>query len=401
MGEPTYLVIIGSSSDKAEQLIEDIKAELEVNPRMIAHFGEQKQLGSWEGKFFVTKGGFIGQALGIGKNVRGLRVRGRRPTLLVIDDIETEELNNNPERQIRLAKWVEKSLIPTMDGPVRRLIYAHNRYAETMVQTILQERHPKWFVHDVPAYDPITYKPTWHQKYPDNYFRDLEDEIGIIAALSEYNNQPHVEGEIFKEEQIQWGDMPALNHFKIIVGHWDVAYAGTKTSDYNAVEIMGLKDKDFWHIDCFVKQCKMRDAIAFMCDVQKNLPKTVIIHWQFEAQFWNDEVERTIDEVQQEMGVLLLISKIPTPTGNKYDRILQLQPRYQNSRIYYNNKKKSHKDTQTGLAQLYATQPGNKKKDDWPDAQHQCIEFLQKYIPMGKASGNFQTGRMLPHNERI
>lgn len=404
IGEPVYLVIIGTSQDKAVQLLEDIKAEFEANARIIAHFGEQIKEGSWKGKFFVTKGGFIGQGLGIGMNVRGLRVKSKRPTHIVVDDIETREINKNPERQQELARWIEKDLIPTMDGPIRRFIQANNKFAPEMVQTILQEKHPKWWVHDVPAYDPITYKPTWYQKYDDDYFREIESAdtgIGVLAAHAEYNNQPHIEGEIFKPEQIQWAEMPHLNHFKIIVGHWDVAYAGNPKSDFNVVEIMGLKDKEFWHIDCFCKQTKMRAAIEYMCDVQKNLPRTVIIHWQFEAQFWNDEVENTIDVVQEEMGVVLLINKIPTPGGNKFDRMLRLQPRYQNGRIYYNEKKKSHNDTAKGLGQLYGIEPGYKTKDDFPDAQDQCIQFLQKHIPMGSKKGNYQSGTMLPNNERI
>lgn len=45
--EPVYLVIIGSSQPRAEQLLEDLRAEFEVNPRIIAMFGEQKQFGTW------------------------------------------------------------------------------------------------------------------------------------------------------------------------------------------------------------------------------------------------------------------------------------------------------------------------------------------------------------------
>ena len=103
-GEPMYLVIIGNSYERAEQLLEDIKAEFEANPRILADFGEQKQLGTWEDGFFITKGGFIGQALGMGQNTRGLRVKNKRPTFIVADDLEDKEINKNPRRQSRKAK---------------------------------------------------------------------------------------------------------------------------------------------------------------------------------------------------------------------------------------------------------------------------------------------------------
>ena len=65
-----------------DRLLEDLRAEFEANPRILADFGEQMQIGSWEAGFFITKGGFIGQALGMGQSVRGLRVKNKRPTHL-------------------------------------------------------------------------------------------------------------------------------------------------------------------------------------------------------------------------------------------------------------------------------------------------------------------------------
>src|SRR5690606_2664054 len=163
-GEPIYLVLIGNSFDRAKQLLEGIRAEFEANPQIIKDFGQQHNPGNWEDGFFITKGGFIGQALGSGQSVRGLRVKSKRPTIIVMDDCETKDLVQNPARQEKMAKWVERDLIPTMDGDYRRFIYANNRFAPKMIQTILQERHPDWVVDQVNAYDPVTYEPTWKSK---------------------------------------------------------------------------------------------------------------------------------------------------------------------------------------------------------------------------------------------
>lgn len=375
-----YLVIVGNNESKAKQLLSDLQAEFEANPRIIHDFGEQQKIGSWEDGFFITNGGFIGQALGMGQSVRGLRVKNQRPTIVVPDDIETKDLVKNPRRQDEVVIWIERDLIPTMDGSKRRFMQSNNRYAHRMIQTELQARHPKWKIHHVKAYNPATYEPRWKQKYDASYYKDVEDEIGSLAALSEYNGEPHVEGKIFKDEHIQWAKAPNKNHFSHIVGHWDVAYAGTETADYNAVKVWGTKDKDFWMIDCFLKKSKMRAAIEWMCQYQINLPDNVIIHWRFEAQFWNDEVERTIQEVEREYGIKLNIVKVPAPKGNKYDRMLTMHPYYQNGRIYYSEKLKGHNDTLVGIAQLKGIEPGYKVNDDSPDADQQAIEYLSSFI---------------------
>ena len=149
-------------------------------------------------------------------------------------------------------------------------------FAHKMVQTILQEIHPDWVIDQVNSYDPVTFEPTWWQKYSSDYFQQMEKEIGALAARAEFNNEPHVEGTIFKAEDIQYAPLPKLNTFKIIFGYWDVAYSGTQSSDYNAIVVQGLKDRDFWEIDCFVQQCKMSAALAYMCQFQLSLPDTVV-----------------------------------------------------------------------------------------------------------------------------
>lgn len=397
-GEPVYLVIIGNSFDKAKQLLEDIKAEFEANPRIIADFGEQQQLGSWEDKRFITKGGFVGQALGMGQSVRGLRVKNLRPNMIVCDDIEDKQLVKNPKRQNEIVKWIEQDLIPTMDGDYRRWWQANNGFAPVMIQKKLQQKHPKWIVHQVNAYNPVTYKPTWWQKYSDDYFKILIEDpfegIGTLAGNAEYNNDPHVQGTVFKDEMFNWMDMN-LKDFEHIVGHWDIAYAGNEESDYNSVTVEGLKLKKFYIYDLFLKQTKMKAALKWMCHFQRNLPSGVRVHWQFESQFWNDEVQRTIEEVEEEEGIKLNLVKV-TIKGNKLDRIMSLVSYYQNNRIYWNNAIKGNNDTQVAVSQLKGIEPGYNGHDDFPDGHEFCTKTLEKYTPSRK--GKNMMGKMKRKN---
>lgn len=375
-----YMVIVGNNLDKAKILLSDLQAEFEANPRLKHDFGEQQMHGDWETGYFKTKSGFIAKALGMGQSPRGLRLQHQRPDFIVADDLEDKDIVRNPARQDMIVEWIEQDLLPTMDGPVRRYLHPNNNYAPRTIQEELRTRHPDWKVSRVDAYNAVTYKPAWPQKYSKSYYKSIEKEIGVLAAKAEYNNQPHIKGKIFKQEQIQWAKLPALHHFKLIVGHWDVAYAGSPTSDYNAVRVWGLYKDDFYYIDSFVQQTQMRLALEWMVQFQQQIPESVIIHWRFESQFWNGEVKRTIQEVEDQYGVMLNLVKVDTPKHKKYDRILSMQPFYQNSRVYYNYNKKAHQDTQIGLQQLYSIEPGYKTHDDAPDADQQAIEFLSRHI---------------------
>jgi len=124
----------------------------------------------------------------------------------------------------------------------------------------------------------------------------------------------------------------------------------------------------------------MRKAVEWMSDRQKVYADKTSILWQFEAQFWNGEVERTINEVEIEQGVPLNLVKKETPRINKFTRIVSgLYPKYQNGRIYYNEDLKPNMDCQTGTDQLISIEAGSTEKDDSPDADHQAIDSLEKY----------------------
>lgn len=126
----------------------------------------------------------------------------------------------------------------------------------------------------------------------------------------------------------------------------------------------------------------MRPAVAYICEFQKSLPDSAIVHWRFESQFWNDEVERVINETQESYEVDLNIAKADTAKSHKYDRILSLHPYFQNGRIYINEKLKAHNDTAELLNQLYDIEPGYKSHDDGPDALQQAVEFLSRHSRM-------------------
>lgn len=397
-GEDIFLCLLSDSNERASELLADIQAELEGNPLLINDFGEQKCEGDWAiGNFKTIDQRFIGMAFGMKQKIRGIRVKQRRPNLWVIDDLETPDTISNPKRMRKQADKIEREVLPTMTGKTRRVLYACNKFARVMTQTILQERHPEWKVNQVKAYNKVTYEPAWPAMYTREYYIQQEIDMGTVAAYAEYLHETKLEGKIFSEEQIQWAKMPALNEFKMIIVHWDIAYTDNDTSDYNACKAWGLStDNNFWLIDCYVKQSKMKQAVAWMCEFKKKLPVGTNILFQYESQFWNGEVQRAIDEVEWEYCISLNLMKVQVIKVNKLMRMITMQPYYQNGRIYYNDKLKSHSDTQVGIMQLCSVEEGNTEHDDSPDADREALDTLEKYsTPTRRETDqSWNTGKM-------
>ena len=390
-----FLVIVGNNLDKAKMLLGDLQAEFEANALLMHDFGEQIKSGSWEKGYFRTKNGFIAKALGMGQSPRGLRVIAQRPNYIVCDDLEDKDTTKNPRRQMEITEWIERDLLPTMDGEVRRYLHPNNNPFPTSIQGLLEARHPEWKLHRIDACPGAKRQPRWVAKYKQNYYLELETEIGTLALEAEYNNNPHVEGKLFKDEYIIWDKVPNINHYQHLLAYWDVAYSDAPTADYNAVKLWGLKGDKFYLIKAYVRQSTMADALRWMFELQKTL--SVRINFYYESQFWNEALLMTYKEVRKEYNSDISLIKDEVKRENKYDRMLTQLPYYQQGRIIYNINEKASNDMQVGLAQLKSIEPGYKTHDDSPDADERAIKLLSEHITISTltSTGTFGGNRRL------
>lgn len=108
-----YIVIVMDSIDQAYPMLEAIKAELEVNPRLKIDFPKIAGMGRvWQAGTIVTKNNIKVQVAGSGKKLRGLRHGAYRPDLVVLDDIENDEQVRNPDQRDKLHNWLTKTVLP-------------------------------------------------------------------------------------------------------------------------------------------------------------------------------------------------------------------------------------------------------------------------------------------------
>jgi predicted phage terminase large subunit-like protein len=373
------MLLVGQNEKKGQKLLSDLQAEFEANQRLINDFGKQVRQGNWEEGNFITNNDCAFFSLGIGQSPRGIRYKQFRPDYIAADDWDTKQMCKNPARIREMANWACEDLIPCMDERGSRYIHVNNIFAPHTILTEIRDTRLgfEFIQQDATDFD---LNPTWHQKYSKEYYLMLHNQIGSLSFQAEFNNKPYVQGTIFKNDMINWSDCPRIDHFDHIVAFWDVAYSDAKTADFNAVKIWGLKNKQFFCLKAFVRQCKMSDAINFMFDFNEQLPKSVHINYYFEAQFWNDALMMVYNEIATKKGKHIPLIKAERPKTNKFDRIVSLLPFYQQSRIFYNKAEKASNDMQVGIAQLLSIEHGSKEHDDSPDADEAAIAILNKYI---------------------
>ena len=377
------MVIVGENADKAAILLSDIQAEFEANQLLIHDFGGQKTIGNWADGKFITKNDCAFFSLGVGQSVRGLRHRENRPDYVISDDLDTKEICRNPKRVKQFANWISTDLMGCLNPNRSRYINVNNIFAPLTILTYLRDNKQGYTFNQQnaeDAYGNITWKAN---TVLTEFYASQKLVMGTLDFNAEYNNSPHVQGEIFTEEMLQYAPLPPLHNFERIVGFWDIAYSKSKTADYNALKIWGLYQGNYYLIKAFVRQCTMEEALNWANDYYGYLKRNnanVIISFYYEAAFWNEAVRMVIELVKNNLSKKGITAinwiKSNVEKGNKYDRMLTMLPFYQQRLIYVAIAERNNNDMQVGIAQLMGIEPSYKTKDDSPDADSQALKKL-------------------------
>lgn len=104
-GYVRYAVYFRSSEQLADSFLKDTMVEFEDNKRLIADYGNMK--GSvWKDGMYSLKNSAVVVSIGRGAAVRGLTARSRRPDLIILDDLTTDQDKNSPATMLKVYDWV-------------------------------------------------------------------------------------------------------------------------------------------------------------------------------------------------------------------------------------------------------------------------------------------------------
>lgn len=387
--EINVMVLVGKSEDNANTLLADVQAELQYNQRYINDFGEQYNSGSWEEGEFVTKDGTAFFARGRGQSPRGLRYRSHRPDYIVIDDLDDDELCENPSRVQRLTDWVKEALFGALDGGRGRFIMVGNLIAKNSVlQKISETKGVR--VSQVNILDENG-NVSWAAKWTRAEVQAIEDFQGYRSFQKEYMNNPIVEGAVFRQEWIRWAKRPQWRQFEEIVLYIDPSWKGSTKNDYKAAKLWGkVKGGQLWHLRAFVRQATVAEMVRWCYDLYEWAQATgVAIKFYMEANFMQDMLMDDFTKEGDLRGYQLPIIGDKRKKPDKFQRIEASAPLWERGFVFYDESQKDDPDMLRGLDQTLAFQKGMRGHDDAPDADESAISILQKHSKITNFTPSF------------
>ena len=371
-----FMVVVGKSQDSANRLLGDIQAELEYNQRIIADFGQQKNLGLWTAGEFKTASGVKFLAVGRGQSPRGLREREARPDYIVIDDLDDDELCRNEKRVHDLTDWVKEALFGALDVGRGRFLMVGNLISKTSVLANIAATRGV-FVSKVQAVDKNG-EPVWKEKWTKEDAQEFRDFVGYRAWEKEMMHNPIVDGTIFRADWIRYKPMQSLRKYDMLVCYTDPSFKSTTANDYKASRLWGKVGNELHLIDCYVRQDTVGGMVRWLYDLYERTRDKVAVQFFMEANFMQDVILDEFAVEGKNRGYQLPIMPDKRKKPEKIQRIEAISPLWERGYVYYNERLKDSPDMQVGIEQTLALERGSRVHDDAPDADEGAIWLLQR-----------------------
>ncbi len=134
-GHEPYIWILSDTRHQAHAHLENIKNELTGNAVLAACYPGTTGKGPvWRSGSILLPNGVALEAFGTGQRIRGRRFRAHRPTLIICDDLESDEQTRSPIAREQSRDWFNGTLMKagTPDTNVVNLATALHRDALAM-----------------------------------------------------------------------------------------------------------------------------------------------------------------------------------------------------------------------------------------------------------------------------
>ena len=114
--EPLYILLVSESLDQSLSHLARIKSELTENENIHRYFGNlgEETAIKWQEKDIILANETRIKAFGSGQKMRGVIHKHTRPTLIILDDVESEKNSKTIESRVDLRKWVSEAVLPTL-----------------------------------------------------------------------------------------------------------------------------------------------------------------------------------------------------------------------------------------------------------------------------------------------
>ena len=314
----------------------------------------------WTNELFDLPNGSSMMSRGYGQAVRGFR-----PGIIILDDLETDEIVANKELRDKFDKWFNETLMGTL-LPDGRVVYIGTILdTDSFLANLFTRKREGWQTYFYAAI--MNGHSIWPEMWSDEALEKKRSDVGEYAFQQEYMNNP-IPAE-FRKFQRKWFKyyerLPRnVNYFMAV----DLAIKTGDKNDFTAIIVVAMDDLDNMYVVAY-KRARMlpKETVDFIFEYYEryNVSKIGIEEVGFQ-----DMLIHEVKDQRVERSVYPVI--VPLKSGGKRKglRIESLQPRFECGKIFF---KEGMDELETELLRY-----PSRCHDDLIDAMAYLLQIIQK-----------------------
>lgn len=201
--DEVFVLTVAASNALAQEIISDV-ADMFDSPNIQLIFGNwregMEEDNNTQKVFSFQARTCIMRALGAGSSLRGISVKKRRPTLILMDDIQSKEDAESIEQGIKLLRWMTGTLLKSGDAKRLKVVFIGNMYPDVqdsqgryacILRNLQRSKHWVSLIAGAIKIDGTALWPEVHSL--DRLLEQLEEdlELGVVESFySELMNDP-------------------------------------------------------------------------------------------------------------------------------------------------------------------------------------------------------------------
>ena len=247
-GTRRFGLILSATWEQSGEFLRDIKFELQTNEDIHAVFGAPVFVKDTADDMIVTIGGWTFRVVGRGSgqgNIRGIKWRGKRPDLIVGDDLEQDEQVANADRREKFRTWLFNAVLPCGSDDAHYRIVGTVMHYDSALERLLND--PSWMTARFKAhkgFDDFS-EILWPGKHTPETLRAIRQRYinqGAPEGYSqEYLNEPSVaQNAYFRPDDMlpmRAEDYDATASYYAAV---DLAIGQKRRNDYTVIAVGAL-----------------------------------------------------------------------------------------------------------------------------------------------------------------
>jgi hypothetical protein len=203
-----YIIVISTNEELAIEHLGDITRELVENEDLITDFGIKGFLTNSKTEIIVEMldgHQFRILARGSGQKMRGRKWRGKRPGLIVCDDLEDDEQVENKDRRDKFRRWFFRAVKPAMRQGGKLRIHGTILHEDSLLARLIKD--PEWhtlFYRAHASFDDFS-EILWPEQFNEKSLRAIRqgfiEQFDSSGYSQEYLNDPFDNNEAYLKKE--------------------------------------------------------------------------------------------------------------------------------------------------------------------------------------------------------